>query len=119
HLRGRRGAAAAGVRARDRAAPRQGHARAADLPVDLLPALDARRLGRDRAAVAADLRHHRTRQPGAAAVRGAGDDRLRLRPAVRAVDADPAARVDVRLADGDLPGGAAADPDDVLRGRVA
>ena len=100
-----------------RPAARPGHAGAAPVPLDLLPAVDAGRLGRDRAALAPDVRHRRHGQPGAAAVRYRRDHRLDLRPAVRAGHADPAAHLDVRFADGDLPGRVATDPEDVLRGR--
>ena len=102
----------------DRDAAGQGHARAGDLPVGVLPALDAGQLGGHRAAVAADVRHRRSGQPGPAAVRLRGHHRVGLGSQLRAVDDHPAARVDVRVADGDLPGRSAADPGDVLRGGV-
>ena len=104
-----------GAGARAGARPRA--ARAGVLPLGVLPAVAARRrsvaiamlwrqiFGTDGLVnqVLALVRH---RGPG-----------LDLRPGHRAGHADPAARLDLRLADGHLPGRPAADPGDVLRGR--
>src|SRR5699024_7249579 len=84
------------------------------LSLRLLSTLAARILGSDRIALASDLRIGRTDQPGAGDLRDQWAD-LDRRPGLCARHTDRAERVDLRIADGHLPGRTATDPADVLR----
>ena len=117
HLRPVVGAAQADRGAGAGHAARQGHSRRRDLPGAVLPALAARRVGRGRRALAPAVRARGRRQPAAGGGRLSGRG-LAAPPRLRALHAGHPRRLAVRLADGDLPRRASADPDRPLRGRV-
>ena len=109
HVRDLFGAAEARLRARHRASAQSRHARTADLSRHLLPTVAARRVGRHRGAVAHAVRRRRRDQRFPRDLRHPGAE-LDLKSALFAVDADPARRLAVRLADDHLPRRAQANP---------
>src|SRR5699024_7594025 len=87
------------------------------LSIRLLSALATRILGGNRTAVASDLRIGRLDQPGAGDLRDQWAD-LDRRSGLRVGHTDRAERVDLRFADGHIPGRTATDSADVLRSRL-
>src|SRR5699024_4744303 len=117
HLRLRLGAAPIGSSPRPCLAAGPRDAWPGGLSIRLLSALATRILGGNRTAVASDLRIGRLDQPGAGDLRDQWAD-LDRRSGLRVGHTDRAERVDLRFADGHIPGRTATDSADVLRSRL-